>query len=104
MDAVLPARAVLPAEATPGSRTLLQVPADRRFEAEPIPLLVVGDRGSGRVVWCGAPLWQLAFGELARADAVGGVGRRLLRNLLVWTAGGEQEAGLHFVCHAWDQK
>jgi len=94
-----PVRAVLPTTAAPGSRTLLQVPADRRPEAGPVPLLVVGDRGSGRVVWCGAPLWQFAFGELARADAAGGVGRRLLRNLLVWTAGGEQEAGLHFVAH-----
>ncbi|MCP4571847.1 MAG: hypothetical protein GY838_05795 [bacterium] len=94
-----PVRSSLPTLAAPTARTLLRIPAPGAGNAAASPLLVVGDRGSGRVGWCGAPLWQLAFGELTRADAAGGSGHRLLRNLLVWTAGGEQEAGLHFTAH-----
>lgn len=64
--------------------------------AEP-PVLVAGRRGQGRVTWFGAQrLWELAFWETPQAPATDGdhPGRRLLRNLLIWTASGGQESGL----------
>lgn len=94
-----PVRSVLPTDPAAGARSLLVARQERRSAEETTPWLVVGRPDLGRVVWCGAPLWQLAFGELARADAPTEIGRRLLRNLLVWTAGGEQEAGLQFEAH-----
>lgn len=61
------------------------------------PVLVTGRRGQGRVTWFGAQrLWELAFWETPQAPATEGEhpGRRLLRNLLIWTASGGQESGL----------
>ncbi|MFN2371637.1 MAG: hypothetical protein ABR506_10885 [Candidatus Krumholzibacteriia bacterium] len=69
-----------------------------------LPLLAAGRADQGRVVWYGGRrLWELAFAEVAsgRAGAGGvqggeGAGRRLLRNLLVWVAVGDRDAGLVF--------
>jgi hypothetical protein len=70
------------------------------------PLLVIAARGSGRVAWfAGRNLWELAFwdhapgGTRPSAGVVahsGSPGRRLLRNLLVWTSSGEENSGLVF--------
>ncbi len=66
-------------------------------------MLAVTGRGQGRVAWFGGRhLWELAFWESSRqagADpdvAVRHAGRRLARNLLVWTAAGLEESGLIF--------
>ncbi len=66
-------------------------------------MLAVKSRGQGRVAWFGGRhLWELAFWESSRSsDAVspgepGHAGRRLARNLLVWTASGLEESGLVF--------
>jgi len=70
---------------------------------EPSPMLAVTGRGQGRVAWFGGRhLWELAFWESSRRPAaapaaeVGHAGRRLARNLLVWTAAGLEESGLVF--------
>ncbi|MCB1182121.1 VWA domain-containing protein [bacterium] len=64
------------------------------------PVLVVAARGQGRVGWFGGRhLWELAFWESARrtdGDDARHAGRRLLRNLLVWSASGLDESGLVF--------
>ena len=83
----------------PGALTVLRAGGRTAPDSTSVPFLVAAARQDGRVVWCGGPdLWQLAFGELARTHVAGGegAGRRLLRNLLVWTASGEEEAGLDF--------
>lgn len=64
-------------------------------------LLAVDARESGRVVWFGgARLWELAFWAGGRRDREaepdGSVGRRLVRNIMVWLAAGEEDAGLVF--------
>lgn len=75
---------------------------DRRAAADTagLPLLVAGRAEQGRVVWFGGRrLWELAFAEVASdrgGDGSEGAGRRLLRNLLVWVAVGDQESGLVF--------
>jgi len=64
------------------------------------PLLVMAPVGDGRVVWFGGRrLWELAFWERPAARSAGGdqPARRLLRNLLVWTATGQEEAGLAMI-------
>ena len=70
------------------------------------PLLVINEFGEGRVAWFGGRnLWEAAFWDLSRgnvdpagAGSGGGDphGRRLLRNLLVWTSAGEENSGLVF--------
>lgn len=65
------------------------------------PLLVLGDVGAGRVGWYGGrELWELAFwersGPAAGRDPRNHPGRRLLRNILVWLATGEENSGLAF--------
>jgi hypothetical protein len=77
-------------------RTLL-VAADTSGAPQGAPVLVVGQAGAGRVAWFGGwQLWELAFWEpphdLAADDRQ--PVRRLLRNLLVWTALGEQQSGV----------
>jgi len=71
-----------------------------------LPLLVINGLGAGRVAWFGGRnLWELAFWDpthasTASSGAVSGgsdsPGRRLLRNLLVWTSAGEENSGLVF--------
>lgn len=96
---------LMPARLQPDALGLL---AARERRAAPdsagLPLLAAGRADQGRVVWYGGRrLWELAFAEVAsgRAGAAGGqgvegAGRRLLRNLLVWIALGDREAGLVF--------
>ena len=67
------------------------------------PLLVINKLGEGRVAWFGGrSLWEVAFWDLSRggadpavagSDSGGSHGRRLLRNLLVWTSSGEKNSG-----------
>jgi len=64
-------------------------------------MLAVAGRGQGRVAWFGGRhLWELAFWENSRGDqaTVNEIhpGRRLARNLLVWSAAGMEESGLAF--------
>ncbi len=71
-----------------------------------LPLLVIDGLGAGRVAWFGGRnLWELAFWDPSHASTAfsgtvsGGrdsPGRRLLRNLLVWTSAGEENSGLVF--------
>jgi len=66
------------------------------------PLLVLGQAGQGNIAWFGGrQLWELAFWEpsLQRNDLEEQPARRLLRNLLVWTAKGEEDSGLTLVGH-----
>jgi len=73
-----------------------------RSDTVGVPLLVLGRPGQGRVAWFGGRrLWELAFWELpVTGRAVSEQpARRLLRNLLVWIATGEQDAGLALVGH-----
>ncbi len=65
------------------------------------PVLAVASREQGRTVWFGGRyLWELAFwergGGAGEADTRGHAGRRLARNLLVWTAEGTTGSGLAF--------
>ncbi len=79
---------------------------DHRAGAPQPPLLVIDGRGAGRVGWfAGRNLWELAFWDLSKPGAspggaapegMGSQGRRLLRNLLVWTSAGEDNSGLVF--------
>ena len=69
-------------------------------------LLVIDALGTGRVGWfAGRHLWELAFWDLSQGAArprdagpggVGSPGKRLLRNLLVWTSDGQENSGLVF--------
>jgi hypothetical protein len=98
----------------PLARVVTAIPRDtglrlltaRQPRQEPGPgeisLLVIGQEGRGRVVWFGGLyLWRQAFWEpaLGQATTAEQPARRLLRNLLVWTAAGEEEAGLTLVGH-----
>ncbi len=93
-----PLQQVVPGTSRPGDSVLLDAVSGRGERgAAGVPVLVVGQRGSGRIAWFGGrPLWELAFWELPAA--AGGEdqqpARRLLRNLLVWIASGEEESGL----------
>jgi hypothetical protein len=91
-----PLRGVRAATVRDDGQTLL-VAADASGALEGAPVLVVGPAGAGRVAWFGGwQLWELAFWEPPRdlaADDRQPV-RRLLRNLLVWTALGEQQSGV----------
>ena len=98
-----PLRAVVPTEVRTEALTLL---AARRqhgdAESTRYPLLVAGKRQQGRIVFfAGRRLWELAFWDPAPWSSEAGrneqPARRLMRNLLVWTASGEQEAGLALV-------
>lgn len=100
-----PLRRIVAAEARPGAVVLMT--GRRRVQATEEPgldLLVVQAVDRGRMAWFGGRnLWELSFWDLspARSDRAlsGGddrQGRRLLRNLLVWTATGEEQSGLVF--------
>jgi len=60
------------------------------------PLLAVSRPGQGRVLWFGGRrLWEQAFWQLPAQDETGDhPGRRLLRQMLLWTALGDQESGI----------
>lgn len=84
----------------PGSTVLLEAVAIPAGSQPPLPALVVGPRGEGRVAWFGVRhLWEWAFWERPGGGRVGDAGqpaRHVLRNLLVWAAGGAKQAGLDF--------
>lgn len=67
-----------------------------------IPVLATLGRGAGRVAWFGGRnLWELAFYEPEfpagdGSDAAEQPARRMLRNLLIWTAEGQQSRELTF--------
>ncbi len=98
-----PLRRVLGVEARAGALTLLE--ADQSVHGQAgarVPLLVADNIEMGRAAWFGGQrLWELAFWEpaLARGDqGAGGLqaARRLVQNLLVWLAAGQEESGLVF--------
>jgi hypothetical protein len=91
--------APLEADAVP---LLFARPLRDRQEAQDLPLLVVRRHGQGRVAWFGGRrLWELAFWEppLTRGGQDQHPVRRFLRNLLVWTATGEDDGGLTLAGH-----
>jgi len=102
-----PLRRMVEAATRPGS-TILMTGRHRGQAAGrmDLVLLVVKELGEGRVTWFGGRnLWELAFWDLANLTTVpvgSGLddddtpGRRLLRNILVWTATGEDNSGLMF--------
>jgi hypothetical protein len=94
---------LLAAPVRPEAETLL-VAAPLRSASAPagVPLLAVRQLGSGRVTWFGGRrLWELAFWEPPVAVTTEGShpGRRLLRNLMIWTASGAEQTGLRLVGH-----
>jgi len=84
-----PLRRLQPAAPRPQAEVLLAAAQGR-------PVLAAAPAGQGRVLWFGGRrLWELAFWQLpARADAAEHPGRRLLRQMLLWTALGEQAGGI----------
>lgn len=88
---------------------------DQRVQAEVLlnagadhPLLVASAQGEGRSLWFGGRrLWELAFWRLPSATtgavdvpAAGtGGGGRLMQQMLLWTALGDQTAGLALLGH-----
>lgn len=98
LQALPPLREVIVAEPGPEASVLLAAEDGRGGRH---PLLVLGAEGAGRVAWFGGrELWELAFwerpGPAAGRDPLDHPGRRLLRNLLVWLATGEENGGLAF--------
>jgi len=91
---------VAPTRARPAARVLLT--AGGVDGAPRAPLLVIGAAGAGAVAWLGTDeLWTLAFwqppasaGEVPEHPV-----RRLVRNLLVWTAAGDELGGVTIAGH-----
>ncbi len=84
-----PLRRLQPARARAGAEVLLVVGQEQ-------PLLAATRPGTGRVLWFGGRrLWEQAFWQLPAQDETGDhPGRRLLRQMLLWTALGDQESGI----------
>ena len=99
-----PLRQVLDTEPRPGAQILLAA-RSRSRTGQPVgelPVLAVSGSEPPRIAWFGGRnLWELAFweperpGDRERADP-DQIARKLMRNLLVWTAEGEQEKELVF--------
>lgn len=100
-----PLRRIARVQPKAGALTLLSARAADVQSGALDPVLVVDTRQLGRLVWVGGRrLWELAFWELAGEDSGQGAGqehagRGLLRNLLVWTASGDEDSGLALVGH-----
>jgi len=91
---------IAPARARPEAKVLLTVPG--RDGAGPSPLLAIGAAGKGAVAWLGTDeLWTLAFWQppASAAGAAEHPVRRLARNLLVWTAAGDELGGVTIAGH-----
>ncbi len=89
-----------PAKARPEAKVLLT--ASGRDGAGPSPLLAIGAAGQGAVAWLGTDeLWTLAFWQppASAAGAAEHPVRRLARNLLVWTAAGDELGGVTIAGH-----
>ncbi len=84
-----PLRRLQAARPRPAAEILLAAGAER-------PVLATAARDAGRVLWFGGRrLWELAFWQLpSRLDQAEHPGRRLLRQMLLWTALGDQAGGL----------
>ncbi len=84
-----PLRRLQAARPAPGAEVLLEAGTGR-------PVLAAVARDAGRVLWFGGRrLWELAFWQLpARMGEAEHPGRRLLRQMLLWTALGDQAGGL----------
>jgi hypothetical protein len=88
----------------PGQRGEILLTGRRKGAREQVPdlpLLVVQVVDEGRVAWFGGRnLWELGFwgsgGPGRQEGRAEDFGRRLLRNILVWTASGTEESGLSF--------
>jgi hypothetical protein len=83
-----PVRLISPARVRGGARPLLLAGTE--------PLLVAAPPSAGRVLWFGGRrLWELAFWQRPEGGAAGDhAGRRLLRQLLLWTALGDEAGGV----------
>ena len=103
LEELPPLNRVAQTQAKSGAMTLLNARAGDVGNSLVAPVVVIDTRGKGRVVWVGGRrLWELAFWELAGEDSgqkagQDHAGRGLLRNILVWTASGEEDAGLALV-------
>ncbi|MFT5232654.1 MAG: hypothetical protein ACI9UK_000061 [Candidatus Krumholzibacteriia bacterium] len=101
LNSLPPLAQVAEVKANPGAELLLRARGRAGARGLGTPLLVVSARGQGRVAWFGGRhLWELAFWESdrgveAETDPTQ-IGRRLTRNLLVWSAAGVEESGLAF--------
>ena len=66
----------------------------------PMPALVVGPRGQGRVAWFGVRhVWEWAFwdaGGQGQGPPATQPARQVLRNLLMWLTGAAEQTGLEF--------
>ena len=84
-----PLRRLQPARVKPIGEVLLLAGPDR-------PLLVASRLEAGRILWFGGRrLWEQAFWQLpAQQEAVEHPGRRLLRQMLLWTALGDESEGV----------
>lgn len=96
-----PLEMMVETRAKSGAQVLLTGHRRDRTAPGDYPLLVVDRFEAGRVAWFGGRnLWELVFwntgGGVARQETGEGSGRRLLRNLLVWTGSGEENSGLVF--------
>jgi hypothetical protein len=106
LAALPPWREIVRVSAGAGATTLLEGVAPGGGTG--LPALVVAPRGQGRTAWFGVRhVWEWAFWE--RPGGQGGgreqPARRTLRNLLVWLAGGDGNAGLGFAARpgAWQE-
>lgn len=99
LSALPPLALVANVQVIPGAELLLRGKGRRGGPGPPV--MVVISRGQGRVTWFGGRhLWELAFWETDRQGEeltqTTQAGRRLARNLLVWSAAGLAESGLAF--------
>ncbi len=103
LDKLPPLVRLVDAVTKPGSTTLLAAkPRMAEQEAVSQPILVVGQYGAGHVAWFGGRrLWELAFWEApgGQSSEAEQPARRLVRNLLVWVAAGDEAGGLSLLGH-----
>lgn len=98
-----PLRRVVGVQTRPGALLLLDArQRERGGSTARLPLLAADAAGQGRVLWFGGRrLWELAFWEPGvrlpgTVAAEPQAARRLVQNLLVWLAAGQDESGLVF--------
>ena len=106
LSALPPWREIVRAAPRPGATVLLDAVAAGGTAG--LPALVTAPRGQGRVAWFGARhVWEWAFWELPGGPGTSAEqpARRVLRNLLVWLAGGDGSGGLGFASRpgAWQE-
>ena len=83
-----PLRRLQPVRTREGAEVLLNAGETR-------PLMVSGHPGQGRTLWFGGRrLWELAFWQRPLQGAVEHPGRKLLRQMMLWTALGDEAGGV----------